>query len=303
MLIPSYLQKGDEIRIISTAKKISQQELEPTISLLTEWGYKVSLSNTIFQIDHQFAGTVEQRVNGLQEAINDPNVKAILCARGGYGTSQIIDFIDFSPLIKDPKWIIGFSDVTVLHSHLHTLGIASIHGIMPIFFNQKGNEHALTSLKTLLEGENYSFTIPAHPLNRLGTVTAPLIGGNLTILHTLLATPSDIDLEGKILFIEDLDEYLYHMDRMMVHLKRTNKLSKLAGLVVGHLSDMNDNPTPYGKNANEIVYDYVKEYDYPLCFNVPIGHEPDNRAVICGHSLSLSITNDSVSLSQKLREK
>jgi muramoyltetrapeptide carboxypeptidase len=256
------------------------------------------LGQNLFKENNQFSGTIEQRTADLQNMINDVEIKAILCARGGYGTVQIIDEIDFSSFKKNPKWIIGYSDVTVLHSHLNNLGIASFHATMPISFENNSNE-SLQSLKNSLLGKSNKIECKSHVLNRLGKVNAEIVGGNLSILYSLLGSNSDIDTEGKILFIEDVDEYLYHIDRMMMNLKRNGKLAKLKGLIVGGMNDMNDNEIPFGKSVEEIIMEHTKEYDYPICFDFPAGHINDNRCIKLGVKSVLKITANGVSLFQE----
>jgi len=291
------LNIGDKIGIISTARKISLEELNPSIKLLEEWGLKVVFGKNLFEEDNQFSGTVSQRTSDLQSMIDDDSIKAILCARGGYGTVQIIDKVDFSHLIKNPKWIIGYSDVTVLHSHLHQLGITSLHATMPINF-EKNTPKALESLKSALFGLRDLTEISHHHFNRFGKVEGEIVGGNLSILYSLLGSGSDINTDGKILFIEDLDEYLYHVDRMMMNLKRNGKLKNLKALIIGGISDMNDNTIPFGKTAEEIILEYIKEFDFPVCFNFPAGHLDDNRCVRFGVKSVLEVNKNGVSLSQ-----
>jgi muramoyltetrapeptide carboxypeptidase len=291
------LNIGDKIGIISTARKISLEELKPSIKLLEEWGLKVVFGKNLFEEDNQFSGTVSQRSSDLQSMIDDDSIKAILCARGGYGTVQIIDKVDFSHLIKNPKWIIGYSDVTVLHSHLHQLGITSLHATMPINF-EKNTPKALESLKSALFGLGNLTEIDHHHFNRFGKVEGEIVGGNLSILYSLLGSDSDINTEGKILFIEDLDEYLYHVDRIMMNLKRNGKLKNLKALIIGGMSDMNDNTIPLGKTAEEIILEYIKEFDFPVCFNFPAGHLDDNRCIRLGVKSVLEVNKNGVSLSQ-----
>mgnify|MGYP006427898017 CR=1 FL=1 len=291
------LDIGDKIGIISTARKISLEELKPSIKLLEEWGLKVVFGKNLFEEDNQFSGTVTQRSSDLQSMIDDDSIKAILCARGGYGTVQIIDKVDFSHLIKNPKWIIGYSDVTVLHSHLHQLGITSLHATMPINF-EKNTPKALESLKSALFGLGNLTEIDHHHFNRFGKVEGEIVGGNLSILYSLLGSDSDINTDGKILFIEDLDEYLYHIDRMMINLKRNGKLKNLKALIIGGMSDMNDNTIPFGKTAEEIILEYIKEFDFPVCFNFPAGHLDDNRTLVFGKECTLEINENGVILKQ-----
>ena len=297
MIIPQKLQIGDKIGIISTARKITLEELSLTIKTLESWGLKVVLGANLFAADNQFSGTIQQRSADFQIMIDDKNIKAILCARGGYGTVQIVDNIDFSNLKNNSKWIIGYSDVTVLHSHLHNLGIASLHATMPINF-EKNTKESLDSLKNSLFGNENSIECKAHPFNRFGKINAEIVGGNLSILYSLLGSDSDINTDGKILFIEDLDEYLYHIDRMLINLKRNGKFTKLKGLIVGGMSGMNDNDIPFGKTAEEIISEQTKGYDFPICFGFPAGHLDDNRCIRLGVKSVLEIYENGVSLSQ-----
>ena len=298
MIIPEKLKIGDKIGIISTARKITMEELNPAIKTLESWGLKVVLGINLFQEDNQFSGTVEQRTADLQSMIDDNSIKAILCARGGYGTVQIIDAINFTNLKKNSKWIVGYSDVSVLHSHLNNLGIASLHATMPINFESNTKE-SLSSLKNSLFGNLNSIECKAHPLNKFGKIEGDIVGGNLSILYSLLGSQSDIDTTDKILFIEDLDEYLYHIDRMMMNLKRNGMLVNLKGLIVGGMSDMNDNSIAFGKTAEQIILEYTKDYDFPICFGFPSGHLADNRCLRLGiHSL-LEISENGVNLSQE----
>jgi len=298
MIIPEKLVVGDKIGIISTARKITIEELKPPIKTLESWGLKVVLGANLFQEDDQFSGTVDQRTNDLQIMIDDNSIKAILCARGGYGTVQIIDAINFTNLKKNSKWIVGYSDATVLHSHLNNLGMASLHATMPINFEGNTNE-SLWSLKNALFGNLNNVECKAHPLNKFGKIEGDVVGGNLSILYSLLGSSSDIDTIGKILFIEDLDEYLYHIDRMMMNLKRNGIFGNLKGLIIGGMSDMNDNSIPFGKTAEQIILDYTKGYDFPICFGFPAGHLADNRCLILGINSILKICENGVSLSQE----
>jgi len=298
MIIPKKIKVGDKIGIISTARKINLEELTPAIKMLESWGLQVVLGLNLFEVDNQFSGTVKQRTADLQAMIDDESIAAILCARGGYGTVQLIDNIDFSNLKKTPKWIIGYSDVTVLHSHLNNLGIASLHATMPINFETNTKE-SLESLKNSLFGHEKSITCKVQPFNRFGKVEAEIVGGNLSILYSLLGSSSEINTDDKILFIEDLDEYLYHIDRMMMNLKRNGKFAKLKGFIVGGMSDMNDNVIPFGKTAEEIILEYTKDYDFPICFGFPSGHLNDNRCIRLGVKSVLEINENGVSLSQE----
>jgi len=292
MITPPRLRRGDRIALVSPAKKITAEEVAPALGRLEAWGFESVMGEHAFSSDFQFAGTDEQRASDLQKALDDASVKAILCSRGGYGTVRIIDRLDFMVFRKNPKWLAGFSDVTVLHSHIHSrLGIETIHSIVPLTFPSGGIETPATeSLLTALSGKKLGYVVDHHPLSRPGEATGILTGGNLSILHNLSGTVSDIDTRGKILLIEDVDEYLYHLDRMMISLRRTGKLSGLRGLVVGWMNRMKDNDEPFGKDAYGIILDAVKEYDYPVCFGFPSGHESDNRALILGREVSLKVS-------------
>ena len=285
MITPPYLQKGDTIAIVATARKNIEDNLQPAISWLKNWGLEVVIGNTIGLDKNQLAGTDEQRAADFQTQLDNPNIKAIWCVRGGYGTVRMIDLLDFTKFKQNPKWIVGFSDVTVLHSHLNTMGFQSIHGIMPV--STKASEEAKESLRKALFGEHLEYTVPCENMNRLGTAKGELVGGNLSILYSLFGSPSAIDCSDKILFIEDLDEYLYHIDRMMMNLKRNGCLESLKGIIVGGMTKMKDNDIPWGKDALQIIDDVTKSYNIPVIYNFPAGHLADNRALIFGKQVSI----------------
>lgn len=291
-LIPPYLKEGDKVVIIATARKISDEELNPTIAILNSWGLTAELAPNLFKSHHQFSGSDEERTEDLQWALDHKTAKAILVARGGYGTLRIIDDVDFTEFKKNPKWLIGYSDVTVLHSHLQNMGFVSLHATMPVNFLK--HEEATLSIKQLLFNERICYQIPVHPLNKEGSAESEVIGGNLSLLYALSGSSSELDFENKILFIEDLDEFLYHVDRMMLQLKRSGKLKNLAGLIVGGMSEMKDNSISFGQNAEEIIFDAVKEYNYPVCFNFPAGHIDENMAFYLGKTARLHVTKDNV---------
>ncbi len=291
------LKKGDTVGILSTARAISAEQLQESIALLQNWGLRVVLGETIGAVENQYAGSDALRAKNFQDFLDDDNIKAILCARGGYGTVRIIDKIDFTSFQNKPKWIIGFSDITVLHSHINThCGIPTIHSIMSSVLESASPE-AITTLHDALFGKPMNFHYSTDfPLFRSGTAEGVLVGGNLSLLHTLNNTPSDLDTKNAILFLEDLDEYLYHVDRMMLNLKRSGKLEALKALIIGGFSDMRDNEVPFGKTAEEIIWEHVAEYDYPVCFNFPAGHIADNRALVLGQKARLSVQKDRVEL-------
>lgn len=291
--IPPYLKKGDTILIIATARARNKEALQPAIDALKNWGLKVELGKNVFKTHHQFAGTDEERAEDLQWAINHKTAKAVLIAGGGYGTLRIIDKVKFNPLLKFSKWFVGYSDTTVIQSRLTKLGMASIHGTMAFQFAK--NEEAALSVKKLLFGEKLNYKIQKHKLNRAGIAQGELVGGNLSLIYALSGSIDDLNTDNKILFIEDLDEQLYHIDRMMLQLKRSGKLKHLKALIVGGMTEMKDNTIPYGKTAEEIVFDAVKEYKYPVCFNFPAGHIEKNMALYFGKKAKLELTKTKVS--------
>ncbi len=294
MIIPPYLKPGDRIRIVSPAGKVQKDKVLPGIELLLDEGYEVIVGKHVFDKHFQYAGTDQHRAIDLQEAINDPDTKAIVCARGGYGAVRILEKLDFSPLLKNPKWVVGFSDVTVLHSVLNKLGIASIHGAMPGFFiENKKPTRSFFSLMELLTSGKCQLEAKSHGLNRAGTCSGELVGGNLSLIYALQGIPYQLETSGKILLIEDLSEYLYHLDRMMQNLRLAGQLKNLAGLVVGGFTDMKDNDSPFGKSAQEIILEAVQDYHFPVCFDFPIGHIPKNMAVMFGSNYLLAVDENS----------
>lgn len=295
---PPYLKQGDRIGLVSPARKISSPEVKSAVKMLQKWGLEPVFGRHIFSNHHQFGGTDKERASDIQEFLDDINVKAILSTRGGYGSVKIIDLLDFTKFQVHPKWFIGYSDITVFHNHIHgNYHIETIHATMPINFpdNYLENETTL-SLKKALFGELDHYQFENVLIKRKGLVKAPLIGGNLSILYSLSGTKSDINTHGKILFIEDLDEYLYHVDRMMMNLKRGGKLNGLKGLIVGGMSDMNDNTIPYGQTAKEIIWEAVKGYDYPVIFDFPAGHQAPNHALYLGREIQLEANTELLKL-------
>ncbi|MEY4594427.1 MAG: hypothetical protein RIQ47_837 [Bacteroidota bacterium] len=293
MIRPNFLKPGDTVAIVASARKVSRMEMKPAIDVLKSWGLNVQPGKNLYKDDRQFAGTDEDRTADLQKAINSKTVKAILFARGGYGTVRIVDRLDWKRFAKDPKWIIGFSDVTVLHNHIHRhLGIETLHAPMALNF-PKLSAACLQVMKDTLFGQRLRYTYTPKgtvgALSRKGKSKGVLTGGNLSMIYSLLGSPSDIDTSGKILFLEDLDEYLYHLDRMMMNLKRNGKLSNLKGLIVGGMTEMKDNTIPFGRTAEEIIREAVAEYDYPVVFGFPGGHLPNNYPIILGREVTLNV--------------
>lgn len=290
MITPSYLHKGDKVALVSTARFVEPHQIEFAVRFFESNGYEVCFAPSIYTPHHQFAGTPEQRCADIQQILDDTTVKAIICVRGGYGTVQIIDQLDFSKFIKFPKWIVGFSDVTLLHAKLNSLQVKSIHATMPALF-EKTSPLALQTLIQCLEGDLPSYTFASHPLNKVGTAEGMLIGGNLSLLAHQCGTNLQTRSDKSVLFMEDLDEYSYHIDRMCYQLKRAGIFAGLSGLLIGHFSDLKDHTIPFGSSYEEIISNLVAEYDYPLAFNLPSGHEANNHALICGASVSIEVTS------------
>lgn len=296
LLRPAALKQGDAVYILSTARKITLDEIQPAIQAFESWGLKVIIGKTIGKEWRQFAGTDAERKEDFQTALDDVTVKAIICARGGYGTVRMMDDLNFDEFMKQPKWVVGFSDITFLHVHIsNSIGIQTLQGLMPFSF-PKATPIAIESLKNELFGIRNKYEVEANALNRLGVGKGILIGGNLSILYSITGTKSGMNTSGKILFLEDLDEYLYHIDRMMMNLKRSGKLHDLAGLVVGGFTEMKDNKVPFGITAYEIIAEHVAEYKYPVCYGFPAGHVEDNRALVIGGTYTLEVKPDRVTL-------
>ncbi len=295
---PPYLQHGDTVAIVATAKKIQPGEIDGALELIKSWGLNVVLGPNLYSDDHQFSGTALQRIADLQWAIDHQECKAVIFARGGYGTVHLVDAIDWSNFQKQPKWLCGFSDLTVIHSHVQSLfGVETLHSSMPIFFKDGQANLGSESLRKALFGEKYAMEWNAHSLNRLGNAEGKTVGGNLSVLYSISDSRSDVETDGKILFLEDLTEYFYHLDRMMMQLKRSGKLENLAGLVIGQFTEMIDNPVSFGKTAEEIILSAVSEYQYPVAFNAPIGHVVHNEAVFCARKSTLHVTANGAKLS------
>jgi muramoyltetrapeptide carboxypeptidase len=295
LTVPPYLKKGDTVAITCPAKKLPGP-IDDAVRLLESWGLRVILGETVYASWNQFAGDDEFRAADFQRFIDDKSVKAIFAARGGYGTIRIIDKIDFSALQENPKWIIGFSDITVLHSHIHAnFSIQTIHGQMPLTIPD-GTKLSLETLRKALFNECIDYNFESFSKNRSGSATGILVGGNLTLLLMIAGSVSEQNYRDKILFLEDVGEYFYSIDRMMINLKRAGILKDLKGLIIGGFTDLKDNDVPFGQTAEEIIRSHIDEYDYPVCFDFPAGHIEDNRALILGREANLVVNGQSVSL-------
>lgn len=300
---PPYLQPGDTIGIICPSGYMAFEKAAECIRVLQEeWGYKVKIGHTLAGggSDNYFSGNDEERLADFQQMLDDDDIKAILCARGGYGMVRIIDKIHFKSFKHNPKWIIGFSDITLLHSHIYSnYYISSLHAPMAAAFNGEGykNEY-VQSLKNALEGKKLKYSCEPHDFNKKGEGIGELVGGNLSLLINAIGTDSDLKTKGKILFIEDIGEYLYSIDRMFQQLKRSNKLKNLAGLIIGGFTDTKDTERLYGKTVYEIIQDVIKEYDYPVCFGFPVSHGKENYALKIGVGYKLKVGKSKVVLEE-----
>ena len=291
MTIPPYLKKGDTIGILCPAGFMPIENAQTAINVLQDWGFTVKTGFTLGNQHNYFSGTDEERLHDLQSMLDDTSIKAIICARGGYGLGRIIEKLNFKKFTKNPKWIIGFSDITVLHSHLFSnFNIASMHAPMAAAFNDDEYKNEFVeSLHKAITGERGNYTTASHAFNKVGNAKGRLVGGNLSLLAHLVGTSSDINTKNKILFIEDVGEYIYNIDRMLYQLKRSGHLKNLAGLIVGGFTEMKDTTTPFGQSAEEVIRDIIKEYDYPVCFNFPVSHERENYALKIGVKYELIV--------------
>ncbi len=298
MIRPSYLKKGDNVIILAPAGKIDLSIVESAKNHLENWDLNVELSENINKPHFQFSAKDDERLKDLQQALNNENIKAIFCARGGYGSIKIAEKLNFDKFKKFPKWIIGYSDITILHSLINSqIGVETIHGIMPINFPQDLQETESTqNLKNTLFEEKIEYKIKSNSNNISGNASAELVGGNLSILYSLRGTDYDIDTNNKILFIEEIGEYLYHIDRIMHNLKIGGKLENLKGLIVGGFTDIKDNENPFGQSIEEIILDAVKEYNFPVLFDFPAGHMSPNMSLFFGRNVEIDVTDKFSSL-------
>lgn len=290
--IPPYLKKGATIGITCPAGYMPREKAQTCIDTLQSWGYEVMVGKTLGSNSRNyFSGTDEMRSNELQAMLDDSTIDAILFGRGGYGMGRIIDGLDFSKFKKNPKWIIGFSDITILHCHLNRrLHIASLHAPMAAAFNEGGfNNEYCQSLRQAIAGKKAKYKSLPHPYNTNGKASAELVGGNLSLLTHLMGTVDEINCSNKILFIEDIGEYIYNIDRMMYQLKRSGKLDHLAGLIIGGFTDIKDTERPFGKTVYQVIRDVLAGYDYPVCFGFPVSHSKENYALKVGVEYQLQV--------------
>lgn len=295
LIAPLTLKKGDKVAIVALASKLTLDDIQPAINIMQEqWELEVIIGESVGAAYFNFAGTDEIRLKDFQQQLDNQEIKAIFSARGGYGSSRIIDSVDFTEFKKNPKWIIGFSDITAVHYQLQAMGFQSLHAPMPKTFMR--NYYSVQTLETFLFGKSIDYKIPSKDINKQGRGEGQIIGGNLCLLAHLIGSVSDLNTDGKILFIEDVSEYLYNIDRMMIQLKRAGKLKNLAGLIVGDFSDVKENDEPFGKTIYEIIAEHTAEYNYPICYDFPVGHESVNWAIPCGRMATLSIDSQEVKL-------
>jgi len=292
---PPFLNEGDLIVIVAPAKAIEKEHVEFAHAFFVKQGFRVEIGPHCLREYHYFSGTIAERQKDMQWALNHPEAKAIVCARGGYGCVQIVDNLDWTPFSNNPKWIVGFSDVTVFHQRLHLLGLPSIHGSMPLNFSTN-TKYALSSLIQALTLPSYLLKAAPHPKNVHGHAKGQLIGGNLSILFSLLGTNDQVEYEGRILFIEDLSEHLYALDRMLYAFKKAGILGQLAGLIVGGMTNMKDTDVPFGMSLEEIILEHVGHLDIPIVFNFPSGHIDDNLALRFGEEVLLNVGATQVEL-------
>lgn len=292
MTTPPFLKQDDKVGIVSPAKRTTPQEIEYGLNMLEDWGLIPVQGTNVFNENFFLAGTDEERAEDLQAMLDDPEIKAIFFSKGGYGTLRIIDRLDFTKFRENPKWIVGYSDITVLHSHIHNFAIATLHSVM-LQGMETCTPEAAESTRKALFGESLKYKIPISPENKNipDVIRGQLIGGNLSVLYALIGSESDIDMDGKILFIEDIDEYRYHIDRMFLSFKRAGKLKNLKAIIVGDMTYIKDSTIPYGQDERVIMVMHTKDYDFPLYFDFPAGHTINNMALVLGSQLTISMEN------------
>lgn len=293
MIRPDFLQKGDQIVLVSPAGRITKEDIYPALDVFEKWELEVKIAPHVFSTHYRFAGTDEERIADMQLALDDANVKAIFCTRGGYGSIRIIDKLDFRSFVMKPKWLVGFSDITVFHCHFNMLlKCETIHGVMPrSISNHLANTTSIESLRKALFGDPVRYQVKANPLNIFGKATGEVIGGNLATLLSMLGTASGYTTKGKILFIEDIGEPIHNIDRMLRTLKLSGKLASLKALIVGSFTNTNTEPY-FGKTVEELIYDVVIDYDFPVVFDFPVGHTAQNHALYIGRKATLRVIDD-----------
>lgn len=293
LIQPSYLKAGDTVAIVAPSGilKSREGEIQQAEALLKSWGLHVVVGKHVFSKANHFAGTDEERCEDFQQALDNPKISAIWCARGGYGTVRILDKLNYTRFNKHPKWLIGYSDITALHNQFHNQGFQSLHALMCVSLTKDLNDidDTLNSFKEALFGNPRNYTLEGSSYNRVGEASGQLVGGNLTILHTMLGSETSIDTSGKILFIEEIGEYKYHIDRMLQSMKRAGYFENLKGLVVGDMSKLRKNTTLWGTSVEQLILDALAEYNFPIAFNMPAGHEKDNRALVLGKTVALKV--------------
>lgn len=294
LIQPKYLEKGDTIAIVAPAGilKNKEQVIQDAKKLAESWGLEVVLGTHLFTDNNHFAGTDKERAADFQKALDNPNIKAIWAARGGYGSVRILDQLEYTQFLKHPKWIIGYSDITAFHNHIHNLGVETIHAMMAssLMFDPEETKESVETFRKALFGEKLVYETAANQYNKTGKATGQIIGGNLTILLTMLGSESQLDTTGKILFIEEIGEYKYHIDRILQSLKRAQYFQNVNGVIVGDMSNIRKNTTKWGSSVEQLILDALKEYNFPVLFGFPAGHENDNRALIMGRTIELNVT-------------
>ncbi len=293
---PPYLKAGDTVAIVAPSGilKNRTKEVEQAKALLKSWGLHAVVGQHVFSKANHFAGTDDERCEDLQKALDNPKISAIWCARGGYGTVRILDKLDFSKFKQNPKWIIGYSDITALHNQIHNEGVESVHALMCTSLQDDLStiKETISTFKDAVFGKPLSYTLKGSTYNKTGTTSGQLVGGNLTMLHTMLGSKTSIDTSGKIVFIEEIGEYKYHIDRMLQSLKRAGYFDNCTGVIVGDMSKMRTNTTLWGTSIEQLVLDALADYNFPIAFNMPAGHEKDNRAMILGRTIQLSVSSE-----------
>lgn len=297
---PPYLKVGDTVAIVAPSGilKNKTKEMQSTKNLLKSWGLHIVMGDHVYNQNNHFAGTDDERCEDFQKALDSPSISAILCARGGYGTVRILDKLDYTKFREHPKWLIGFSDITALHNQFHNEGFESLHAMMAtsMIEDTEAIKETIATFKDAIFGKPLQYRLKGSPYNRVGVSSGQLVGGNLTLLHTMLGSNTSIDVSGKILFIEEVGEHKYHIDRMLQSLKRAGYFENCKGLIVGDINKVRKNTTPWGSSMQQLILDALAEYNFPIAFNMPAGHEDDNRALILGRTVQLTVEKEKTTL-------